>query len=217
MKKHALICNLLYKKDTPDDRRAVLGMLKYYQYRDDRDRHVAQHPGLERWHDRDLGGSFRAVWDAASRLSEDRANKDEVLARLMVVSPHPDLMAEVPRGQRKRVLRELTETMMDRFFTACELPTPEYSYVIHDPATADGRQRLHAHVVFPATVPDIDGRQHYDLRRAQMPVFHAARDAAVTEVFTRLLGPERVAALDAALLTDAEKKRAERNIDRRLA
>lgn len=205
MKKHALICNLMYKLDASQSRRDLIGLLKYMQYRDDRGAHIPQFAGFERWFDRGLGDNYRSIARRTMRLSEDKANHDNVLVRMMVVSPHPDLMAALPLHKRQRVLAELTETMMERYFESAGLSVPEYSFVIHDPETDTGKQRLHSHVVFPATVPDIDGRQHYELRRQQMPAFHRARDAAITEVCTRHFGAEHVAALDAALLTDAEK------------
>ena len=207
MKKHALVCNLMYKLDSFESRGDLIGLLKYVQYRDDRDKHIPQIDGFERWYDRGLGGNYRTISNRAIRLADDKTNKDNVLIRMMVVSPHPDLMTAIPRHRRQQALTELTETMMERYFDSAGLPVPEYTFVIHDPNTEDGKQRLHSHVLFPATVPDIDGRQHYDLRRKQMPAFHEARDQAITEVFTRLLGPERLVELDASLLTEAEKKR----------
>jgi len=207
MKKHALVCNLMYKLDSFEARGDLIGLLKYVQYRNDRDKHIPQIDGFERWYDRGLGGNYRTISNRAIRLADDKTNKDNVLIRMMVVSPHPDLMTAIPRHRRQQALTELTETMMERYFDSAGLPVPEYAFVIHDPNTEDGKQRLHSHVLFPATVPDIDGRQHYDLRRKQMPAFHEARDQAITEVFTRLLGPERLVELDASLLTEAEKKR----------
>jgi len=207
MKKHALVCNLMYKRDSFKARGDLMGLLKYLQYRDDRGQHIPQMDGFERWVDRGLGGNHRSIAKRAMHLADDPTNKDNVLVRMMVVSPHPDLMAVLPQYQRQRALTELTETMMERYFDSIDLPVPEYAFVIHDPEADDGTQRLHSHVLFPATVPDIDGRQHYDLRRKQMPAFHEARDQAITEVFTHLLGPQRLAELDAQLLTETEKKR----------
>lgn len=208
MKKHALVCNLMYKLDSFEARGDLIGLLKYVQYRDDRDNHMPQVNDLERWYDRGLGNNYRSIANHAMRLADDKANKDNVLIRMMVVSPHPDLMDALPKHKRNRTIAELTETMIERYFDNAGLPVPEYAFVIHGPETDDGKQRLHSHVMFPATVPDIDGRRHYDLRRKQMPAFHEARDQAITEVFTRLLGPERLAEIDAKLLTEAEKKRA---------
>jgi hypothetical protein len=208
MKKHALVCNLMYKHDTYAARGDLAGLLKYIQHRDDRDRYIPQMDGLERWMDRGLGDNYRAIASSLTRIATDKTNRDEVLVRMMVVSPHPDLMNAIPPERRSAALRELTETMMERYFEACDLPVPEFSYVIHDPQTETGIQRLHSHVLFPATVPDMEGRRHYDLRREQMPVFHQVRDGAITEVWTRLLGRERLAELDAGLLTEAEKQRA---------
>lgn len=206
MKKHALVCNLMYKHDSYQARGDLIGLLKYVQYRNDRGHHIPQHDGYERWHDRGLGGNYRTIANQLMRLASDKLNKDDVLVRMMVVSPHPDLMAALPPSSRQRALQELTETMMERYFEACDLPVPEYAYVIHDPLTENGTRRLHSHVLFPATVPDLEGRRHYELRREQMPLFHEIRDRSITEVWTRLLGPARVTELDAGLLTDAEKQ-----------
>lgn len=213
MKKHALVCNLMYKLDSSAARRDLIGLLKYVQYRDDRGKHIPQFDGFERWYNRGFGDNYRSIASRAVRFSEDKANKDNVLVRMMVVSPHPDLIAAIPRRKRQRVLVELTETMMERYFENAGLSVPEYAFVIHDPDTDDDKQRLHSHVLFPATVPDMDGRQHYDLRRQQMPAFHQARDQAITEVWTRWLGAERVAELDASLLTEAEKRAKEQAVD----
>lgn len=209
MKKHALVCNLMYKRDSHAARGDLIGLVKYMQYRDDRDRHIPQMAGVERWHDRGLGDNHRAITRRLMRLAGDSTNHDRVLVRQMVVSPHPALMVALPPHKRQRVLAELTDTMMERFFDACDLSTPEYSFVIHDPAAASGEQRLHSHVLFPATTPDIDGRRGYDLRREQMPLFHTIRDQTITEVLSRHLGRERVAALDAALPIDAPERRTE--------
>jgi hypothetical protein len=205
MKKHALICNLMYKLDTRQGCSDLLRLLKYVQYRDDRDQHVPQMDGLERWYDRGLGDNYRTISRACFRLSQDKINQDQVLARMLVVSPHPDLVAALPKRLRQTALRDLTETMVERYFEANHLPTPEYAFVIHDPQTESGNQRLHSHVFFPATVPDLEGRRTLDLRRPQMPRFHQVRDEAITEVWTHFLGAERVAELDQHLLTEADR------------
>ncbi len=206
MKKQALICNLMYKLDTREGRSDLLRLLKYVQYRDDRDQHIPQMDGRERWVDRGLGDNYRAISRTCYRLSQDKANPDQVLARMLVVSPHPDLVAALPHDWRHAALRDLTEAMIENYFEANDLPVPEYAFVIHDPQTESGVQRLHSHVFFPATVPDLEGRRAYALRRPQMPRFHQVRDEVITDVWSRLLGAERVAELDQSLLTETEKR-----------
>lgn len=210
MKKMALVCNLMYKPDSDGARRDLVGLLKYVQYRDDRDNHIPQQAGLDRWFERGLGHHHRAIARRLMTIAGDKRNKDDVLVRMMVVSPHPDLMAALPEHQRRRALAELTDTMMERYFENAGLTVPEYAFVIHDPATENDQQRLHAHVMFPATVPGVAGRQAYDLRRQQMPDFHTARDQAITDVMTRYLGEDRVAELDAHLMTESEKRAAQK-------
>jgi len=125
MKKHALVCNLMYKLDSFEARGDLIGLLKYVQYRDDRDKHIPQMNGFERWYDRGLGGNYRSISNRAIRLADDKTNKDNVLIRMMVVSPHPDLMAALPKHKRRQAVSELNETMMERYFDGAGLPVPE--------------------------------------------------------------------------------------------
>ncbi|MCA9883141.1 MAG: hypothetical protein KC546_10690 [Anaerolineae bacterium] len=209
MKKHALVCNLLFKLDNGKSRRYMVDMLKYLQFREDRNQPAPQ-VSRNRWVDRGLGRHYKAITKSLTEMAKDHTNRDEVLLRMMVVSPHPNLMKHLPASRRRRVLHQLTESMMENFFTSQNLSVPEYSYVIHDPQTDDDNQRLHSHVIFPATTPDMDGRRHYDIRRKQMPQFHKERDRTITQVLSRYLGTERVVEIDNDLLTDAEKEAREK-------
>ncbi|MEQ9030972.1 MAG: hypothetical protein RLP44_19815 [Aggregatilineales bacterium] len=206
MKKHALICNLMYKLDSYEARSDMMGLLKYMQYRNDRDKHIPQDDGFERWYDRGLGNNYRVIGNRLMYLAGDRANADEVLVRMMVVSPHPDLIAELPEWRRARAVKEISECMVEQYFEAQDLPVLEYSFVIHDPETEDGTPRLHSHILLPATVPDMEGRRHYDLRRQQMPVFHEVRDRVITDFTVGFFGVERAKEIDLDLLTDKEKE-----------
>jgi hypothetical protein len=210
MKPHALVCNLMYQQDSLTGRGDLLRLLKYVQYRDDRDSHLLQQIGQTRWYDRGLGNHYRMIARLCSQLARDPVNQDAVLVRMMVVSPHPTLMTALPPAKRQTALRDLTESMIEGYFAARELPVPEYAFVIHDPQTEGGVQRMHSHVFFPATVPDLEGRRAYDLRRKQMPEFHVVRDQTITQFWTRLVGAERLNELDQQLTTETDTRRQER-------
>ncbi|MCA9885056.1 MAG: hypothetical protein KC708_18895 [Anaerolineae bacterium] len=209
MKKHALICKLLYKLDSEHSRTNMLDMLKYLQFREDHNQ-LAPAVGWDRWIDRGLGKHYAAISKSLEQLAGDQTNRDEVLLRMMVMSPHPDLMKQLSPSRRRRALHQITQAMMENYFTSQDMSVPEYSYVIHDPKQENGEQRLHSHVVFPATTPDIDGRRHYNLRRKQMAHFHQERDRTITQVLSRYLGHEQVIELDRNLLTAAQKREREK-------
>jgi hypothetical protein len=211
MRKHALVCKLLFKLNGKASRSYMVDMLKYLQFREDREQ-PAPKIGRDRWIDRGLGRHYKAISKELTHLSKDHTNRDDVLMRMMVVSPHPNLMAALFPSQRRRALHQLTQAMMENYFSSQNMTTPEYSYVIHDPQTDNGSQRLHSHVIFPATTPDMDGRRHYNLHRQQMPQFHQERDRTITEVMTRYLGQERLRELDANLLTAVEKRQREQSM-----
>lgn len=116
------------------------------KYRDDRDGHIPQHRGLERWVDRGLGGNFQTI---AANCEEYKS--EHVQAFTWVINPNPDLIAFVPEKKREQFVRELTETALEQFFETRELDVPEYAYAIHRRETGDHRDNPHAHVILPGT------------------------------------------------------------------
>src|SRR5260221_9247231 len=76
-------------------RQELTAKLKYFTFRDDRDGHIPQEYGLERWHDRGLGQHYHDVLANCERLASNK-----VLAWTWVIAPAPDLMALVPEDQR---------------------------------------------------------------------------------------------------------------------
>jgi hypothetical protein len=103
------------------------GQLKYFQYRDDRDGHIPQETGLERWVDRGLGQNYREIVNNCNRFSSNR-----LLAWTWVVSPAPDLMALVPERERPELVLTLTEEIVEAYYAARHVEMPEYAYVLHD-------------------------------------------------------------------------------------
>jgi hypothetical protein len=72
-------------------------------------------------------------------------------------------MALVPEALRRDLLIDLTERVVEAYYTARGVDIPEHAFVVHDRLTSgeDGqppRQQLHSHVILPGTVPTIDGR-----------------------------------------------------------
>jgi hypothetical protein len=59
-----------------------------------------------------------------------------VLAWSWVVSPAPDLMALVPEGLRRDLLIDLTERVVEAYYTARGADVPEYAFVVHDRLTS---------------------------------------------------------------------------------
>ncbi|MEP7287912.1 MAG: hypothetical protein ABI947_19345 [Chloroflexota bacterium] len=168
--------------------------LKYFQYRNDRNGHIPQEEGLERWTDRGLGPSWGDILSNCQALGSEK-----VLAWTLVVSPAPDLMALVPEGQRPELVKSITEQIVETYYTERGVEVPEYSYVLHDRLTngsqngGDRIQQLHTHVVLPGTVPVVEGGREPFYNRSRKGHFEQLRDITNTTFATALdkrIGPE---------------------------
>jgi hypothetical protein len=132
--------------------------LRYFQYRDAANNRQAQNHDYERWHDRGLGLHYRAIYERCLDLQSRH-----VLAWTWVISPAPDLMALIPEVERRALLAELTERIVEDYYAARGLDTPEYAYVVHRRMTepedeATPQEHLHTHVVLPGTAPGLASR-----------------------------------------------------------
>ncbi len=164
MSKAIIVPDLAFASRKGRGYRALKGKLKYFQFRDDRDGHIPQEQGLERWHDRGLGLHYREILNQCNRLSTS-----SVLAWTWVISPDPTLMALVPEAERKALVTNLTEEIVEAYYTARGADVPEYSYVLHDRMTNDQStpiSQLHTHVVLPGTVPTVEGAREPFYNRA---------------------------------------------------
>lgn len=167
--------------------------LKYLQYRDDRNGHIPQEEGLERWVDRGLGQHYRDILNRCGALSSNR-----LLAWTWVISPAPDLMALVPEAQRQEVVTTLTEEIVEAYYAARDVEIPEYAYVLHDRWTnptdaSPPQQQLHTHVVLPATVPTVEGTRSAFDNRANKGHFQLLQAISAEKLGTALdkyVGPE---------------------------
>jgi hypothetical protein len=101
----------------------------------------------------------------------DALQSKHVLAWTWVISPAPDLMELVPVAERRELLYDLTERVVEDYYTARGFDVPEYSYVMHSAKTKgnDGeppQEHLHTHVVLPGTAPSTADR---------LPVYNNSR------------------------------------------
>lgn len=164
MSKAIIVVDFAYKgpqrKGRGTGHKGLRSTLKYLQYRDNRTEHLAQMQGDERWRDLGMGAHYREIFENCDHLQSKH-----VLAWTWVVSPAPDLMALVPEEKRPQLLCDLTERIVEDYYTERGFELPEYSYVLHDRLTdtkeegdEQPMQHLHTHVVLPGTVSSIAER-----------------------------------------------------------
>ena len=130
----------------------VRGLLKYLQFRDNRDDHIPGAGGPDRWVDGGLGTSYQAILARLDRLSPANPN---AYCFTLVVSPDPEAMAQVEGDPHARFVEAVKTTLAeweawrqehDRRSQAGPL---EYSLVVHRPERDYGEQ-MHAHVILAA-------------------------------------------------------------------
>jgi len=157
MGKAIIVTDFAYKgpkrKERGTGHQGLRSTLKYFQYRDDHNQHIPQSTLAERWVDHGLGQHYRAIFENCDQLQSKH-----VLAWTWVISPSPDLMALVPEDERRDLVIDLTERIVEAYYTARGFDVPEYAFVLHDRMTQaeDGGeplQHLHTHVVLPGTAP----------------------------------------------------------------
>lgn len=184
MSKAIIVVDFAYKgphrKGRSTGHQGLRSTLKYLQYRDNRTDHLAQMQNNERWRDMGMGKHYREIFESCDHLQSKH-----VLAWTWVVSPAPDLMVLVPEEKRPQLVCDLTERIVEDYYTERGFELPEYSYVLHDRLTdtkEDGDeqiQHLHTHVVLPGTVSSIAER---------LPVYNnkeRGHDALFRDIATR--------------------------------
>ena len=163
MSKAIIVVDFAYKgpkrKGRGTGHKGLHSTLKYLQFRDNRTDHLAQIQNDERWRDLGMGKHYREIFEQCDNLKSQH-----VLAWTWVVSPAPDLMTLIPENQRPQVVCDLTERIVEDYYTARDFDIPEYSYVLHDRLTNEKdegstpMQHLHTHVVLPGTTSSIAER-----------------------------------------------------------
>lgn len=163
MSKAVIVVDFAYKSPKRKGRgtghQGLRSTLKYLQYRDNRTDHLAQAQDNERWRDLGLGKHYREIFEMCDQLQSQH-----VLAWTWVVSPAPDLMALIPEHQCPQLVCDLTERIVEDYYTERGFDLPEYSYVLHDRLTEPKdddeipMQHLHTHVVLAGTTPSVAER-----------------------------------------------------------
>lgn len=167
--------------------------LKYFQYRDTRNNTFALNHEYERWEDHGLGLHYDQIFKSCDQLQSKH-----VLAWTWVISPAPDLMALVPEPERRDLVKDLSERIVEEYYTSRGFDVPEYSYVLHDRLTEpeDGSkplQQLHTHIVLPGTAPlaGSDREAVYNNKeKGHDALFREIASRHFSDVLDRLVGPE---------------------------
>jgi hypothetical protein len=147
------ICNFGYARSKrggthfPD----VKGLLRYIQYRDDRDDHIPGAGGPDRWVDGGLGDSYPKI---LARLDELSAGNPHAYCFAVVISPDPEAIAEIEGDPQARFVEAIRASMSEWQTWREEHDKPpagpiEYSFVVHRPERNYGEQ-MHAHLILPA-------------------------------------------------------------------
>ncbi|MAU11778.1 MAG: hypothetical protein CL607_18275 [Anaerolineaceae bacterium] len=197
MSKAIIVVDFAYKSPKRKGRgtghKGLRSTLKYLQYRDNRTEHLAQMQNNERWRDLGLGTHYREIFENCNHLQSKH-----VLAWTWVVSPAPDLIALVPEKKRSQLVCDLTERVVEDYYTERGFDLPEYSYVLHDRLTTpkeDGEepiQHLHTHVVLSGTVPSVAERLpvYNNKERGHDALFRQVASRHFAEMLDDNIGPE---------------------------
>ncbi len=156
------ICNFRYARARqggahfPD----VKGLLRYLQYRDDRDDHIPGAGGPNRWIDGGLGSHHREI---LARLDQLSPGNRSAYCFSVVISPDPEALADVEGDPYERFVETIRDTMEEWEDWRLEHdPSPqagpiEYSFVVHRPACPERSrgerhygEQMHAHLILPA-------------------------------------------------------------------
>jgi hypothetical protein len=215
MHRRSVITNakFIYKRDG----KQLRGKLRYFQYRDNKEEHLAQRDEygdpVRRWVDRGLGTYHAEIAQNCEALATENLAHD-VSARTLVISPQIDMMQAIPPERQEAIISELTGAIVEGWFDAMDVPTPDYSFVVHHGETADerpdgrakdvdgNREFLHTHVILAATVPGLETeRETYKVYSDQLRTLHDVGREAMERIWERELGREHVQELNQDLET----------------
>jgi hypothetical protein len=172
------ICNFAYARTRQGSSRFpnVKGLLRYLQFRDNRDQHIPGAGGPDRWVDGGLGTHYRAI---LSRLDELSPSNRHAYCHAIVISPDPEAMANVegdpsPEGDlRKERFVEAVQVALEEWEMwrlehdqKPQIGAIEYSFVVHRPQREYGEQ-MHAHVILGAATEHPMTRERTPLYNGQ--------------------------------------------------
>lgn len=191
MSKASIVVDLAYKSPKRTRRgsgsKGLLSGLKYFQYREDRNTRASPEKQRDRWQDHGMGKHYREIATNCEQLQSRH-----VLAWSWVISPAPDLMALVPEDQRRKLVMDVTERVVEAYYEARGFQTPPYTYVLHDRLTAEGEQQLHTHVILPGMAPTIEGWEPIYNNKSQKhdTLFNEIARQEFETVMDQTIGPE---------------------------
>jgi hypothetical protein len=180
----------------------VRGLVKYLQYRDNRDTHIPGAGGPNRWVDGGLGTNYQNI---LSRLDELSPANQHAYCHALVISPDPKALAEVEGDPQARFVEAVEATLAewDEWRQAHDKHPQagpiEYSLVVHRPERDYGEQ-MHAHVLVAAATEDpiIGERTALYNNRAEIEAFKEIACRQLDRAFDldREREPERDQELD---------------------
>lgn len=159
-----MIVNLEYFQPNKDDGARLVRRLKYLQYRNNRDGHIPQHEGLERWIDCGMGISWQQIAVKARKTETAKVRVWSIL-----ISPNPAKLEGIPRAQHQRLLHEMTVAFVERLFVEQRLPVPpEFSFVVHHKDEVNGRPQPHSHLMIAASYSSGLERVPFEIRQRHL-------------------------------------------------
>ena len=190
MTKAIIVADLKYKSPKRSGRgtghKGLSATLKYVEYREDRNTRASSEKRQDRWQDHGLGTHYREIFHTCDYLKSKH-----VLAWTWVVSPAPDLMALVPEDQRRDLVMDVTERVVEAYYEARNYQVPPYAYVLHDRLTEEGEQQLHSHVVLPGLAPTVEGWEPFYINQHQAHdrLFNTIAHEEFEQALDRTIGP----------------------------
>lgn len=160
MHQRSVIANAKYQPAS--NKAGMKKLIKYYQYRDEKNEHIPQQDeqgrATRQWIDLGLGKHYSQIMNQLEHEETDDLKK-AIGMRTLVIAPEIDLMQAIEPDRQEQVLAELTIATVEQFFEDADLPAPHYSLILHHGAVSETRPNGE----------EIDE----DLKRGDMPYLHA--------------------------------------------
>jgi hypothetical protein len=138
----------------------VRNLLKYIQFRDDRDDYLPGAGGPDRWVDGGLGTRYGEI---VARLDDLSPANRHAYCHSVIISPDPEAMARVEGDPQARFVEavrtaiQVWDEWRQEHDARPQAGPIEYSFVVHRPERSYGEQ-MHAHLILaPATENPLTG------------------------------------------------------------
>ena len=151
----------------------VRNLLKYVQFRDDRNDHIPGAGGPDRWVDGGLGDCYPRILVRLDALSPANPH---AYCHSVIISPDPQAMAQIEGDPQARFVEAVKATIDEwEEWRQAHDDRPQagpiaYSFVVHRPERSYGEQ-MHAHLILAAATenpvsgaatPLYNNHQHMD-------------------------------------------------------